>query len=128
MKRYKLACVMYGLRDSTGDDKVMAEIPAVPGRRVWGNTPVKTLHILGGLAEAFTQPCEERGLELPTALVEAPVQTGEVTVTAWPTGNLRASYADSTAGLNGKGVATTRLGYTWTMMRQTQNPTGAAPA
>ena len=69
-------------RASTEDDKDMAEIPAVPGRRVWGNTPAQTLYILGGVAEAFTQPCEERGLGQPTALVETPVQTREVTVTA----------------------------------------------
>ena len=82
MKRYKLACVMYVLRDSTGDDKYVAEIPAVPGRRVWGNTPAQTLYILASVAEAFIQPYEERGLGLPTAPMETPVQTREVTVTA----------------------------------------------
>ncbi len=82
MKRYKLAYVMYEPADSTEDDKYMAEIPALPGCCAWGDSPAETLYILEGMAEAFIQSYQERGLGLPTALVERPVQTGEVTVTA----------------------------------------------
>lgn len=81
MKQYKLSYTMYEPSEETGD-KFMAEIPALPGCRAWGDTPAETLYILEGVAEAFIQSYQERGLGLPTALVETPVQTGEVTVTA----------------------------------------------
>ena len=82
MKRYKLAYVMYEPADSTEDDKYMAEIPALPGCRVWGDTPAETLYILEGMAEAFIQSYQERGEPLPAGVVAKPVQTGEVTVSA----------------------------------------------
>ena len=82
MKQYKLAYVMYEPADSTEDDKYMAEIPALPGCRVWGDTPAETLYILEGMAEAYIQSCLEHGDLLPPGVVATPVQTGEVTVTA----------------------------------------------
>ena len=82
MKRYQLAYVMYEPADSTEDDKYMAEIPALPGCRVWGDTPAETLYILEGVAEAYIQSCLEHGDPLPPGVVATPVQTGEVTVTA----------------------------------------------
>ena len=82
MKQYKLAYVMYEPADSTEDDKYMAEIPALPGCRVWGDTPAETLYILEGVAEAYIQSCLEHGDPLPPGVVATPVQTGEVTVKA----------------------------------------------
>ena len=82
MKQYQLAYVMYEPADSTEDDKYMAEIPALPGCRVWGDTPAETLYILEGVAEAYIRSCLEHGDPLPPGVVATPVQTGEVTVTA----------------------------------------------
>ena len=46
----------------------MAEIPALPGCRVWGDTPAETLYILEGMAEAFIQSYQERGEPLPAGV------------------------------------------------------------
>ncbi len=82
MQQYKLSYVMYEPGDSTEDDKYMAEIPALPGCRAWGDTPAETLYILEGVAKAFIQSYLEHGEELPTGVVATPVEVGEVTVTA----------------------------------------------
>lgn len=73
MNRYNLSYVMYDPSESTEDDKYMAEIPALPGCRVWGDTPAETLHILQGVAEAFIQSYRERGIELPDEVKAAEV-------------------------------------------------------
>ena len=77
MNRYKLSYVMYDPSESTEDDKYMAEIPALPGCRAWGNTPAETLYILQGVAEAFIQSYQERGLELPDGVQATPMCFGE---------------------------------------------------
>ena len=85
MNRYKLSYVMYDPSESTEDDKYMAEIPALPGCRVWGDTPAETLHILQGVAEAFIQSYLNRRNELPPGVVGTPVEhspAGEMTVIA----------------------------------------------
>lgn len=85
MNRYNLSYVMYDPSESTEDDKYMAEIPALPGCRVWGDTPAETLHILQGVAEAFIQSYRERGIELPDevkAAEVAPLKIDEVVVIA----------------------------------------------
>ena len=84
MKQYKLSYVMYEPSEEM-NDKYMAEIPVLPGCRAWGDTPAETLYILEGVAEAFIQSYQERGIELPPEIVAAPVklrEVGEVTVTA----------------------------------------------
>ena len=50
MKLYKLSYVMHDPSESTEEDKYMAEIPALPGCRAWGDTPVETLDILQSVA------------------------------------------------------------------------------
>ena len=85
MNRYKLSYVMYDPSESTEDDKYMAEIPALPGCRAWGDTPAETLHILQGVAEAFIQSYLDHGDELPPGVVATPVElspVGEMTVIA----------------------------------------------
>ena len=85
MNRYKLSYVMYDPSESTEDDKYMAEIPALPGCRVWGDTPAETLHILQGVAEAFIQSYRDHGDKLPPGVVATPVDltpVGEMTVIA----------------------------------------------
>lgn len=80
MGQYKLAYVMYEPCEDM-NDKYVAEIPALPGCRAWGDTPEETLYILEGVAEAFIESYQERGEPLPLGVVAAPVAVGEVTVT-----------------------------------------------
>ena len=85
MKLYKLPYVMYDPSESTEDDKYMAEIPALPGCRAWGDTPAETLDILHSLATAFIESYAEWGQELPPEVVSAEVGStavGEMLVSA----------------------------------------------
>lgn len=75
MNRYKLSFIMHEPGEDT-EDKFMAEIPALPGCRAWGDTPAETLHILEGVAEAFIQSYLEHGHPLPVGVVTSPVITG----------------------------------------------------
>ena len=43
----------------------MAEIPALPGCRAWGDTPEETIETLQSVAAAFIEIYEENGEELP---------------------------------------------------------------
>ena len=52
MKHYKLRYVMHDPSEDT-EHRYMAEIPALPGCRAWGDTPEDTLDILESLAAAF---------------------------------------------------------------------------
>lgn len=84
MNRYKLSFVMHDPGEDT-EDKFMAEIPALPGCRAWGDTAAETLHILEGVAEAFIQSYLEHGNPLPAGVVTSHVVAGkidEVTVIA----------------------------------------------
>ncbi len=54
MKHYRLRYVMHDPSEKT-EDKYMAEIPALPGCRAWGDTPVDALDILQSVAEAFIE-------------------------------------------------------------------------
>ena len=65
MKAYKLQFVMYNPSESTEPDKYMAEIPALPGCRVWGDTPEDTIEILQDVATGIIETYNERGYELP---------------------------------------------------------------
>ena len=53
------------------EDKYMAEIPALPGCRAWGDTPEDTLDMLESVAAAFIEINSERGYELPAEVVSA---------------------------------------------------------
>ena len=77
MKRYKLSFVIHEPSEDT-EDKYMAEIPALPGCRAWGDTPAETLHTLEGVAEAFIQSYLEHGHQLPVGVDATPVVTGQV--------------------------------------------------
>ena len=65
MKAYTLQFVMYDPSESTEPDKYMAEIPALPGCRVWGDTPEDTIDILQDVATGIIETYNERGYELP---------------------------------------------------------------
>ena len=67
MKHYKLRYVMHDPSEET-EDKYMAEIPALPGCRAWGDTPEDALDILQGVAAAFIESYIDHGDELPPAV------------------------------------------------------------
>ena len=71
MKTYKLRFVLYDPSESTEPDKYMAEIPALPGCRVWGDTPSDVLDILQDVAAGIIETYMERGYELPDAVKNA---------------------------------------------------------
>ena len=75
MNLYKLNYIMYEPSEDT-EDKYLAEIPAMPGCRAWGDSPAETLHILEGVAEAHIQSYLEHGHPPPAGIVAAPVLTG----------------------------------------------------
>ena len=64
MKHYKLRYVMHEPSEDT-EDKYMAEIPDLPGCRVWGDSPEEALDILQSVAAATIEVYMERGYELP---------------------------------------------------------------
>ena len=77
MNLYKLNYIMYEPSEDT-EDKYLAEIPALPGCRAWGDSPAETLHILEGVAQAHIQSYLEHGHPLPAVIVTTPVLTGTV--------------------------------------------------
>ena len=64
MKRYRLDYTLYDPALSTEPDQYMAEIPALPGCRAWGDTPEETIEVLQSVAAAFIDIYEENGEEL----------------------------------------------------------------
>ena len=64
MKRYELRYVMHEPSEDT-EDKYVAEIPALPGCRAWGDTPEDALDILQSVAAAFIESYLDHGDELP---------------------------------------------------------------
>ena len=71
MKAYKLQFVIYDPSESTEPDKYMAEIPALPGCRVWGDTPEDTIDILQDVAAGIIETHIERGYDLPDEVKKA---------------------------------------------------------
>ena len=82
MKLYKIRFVMHKPSEDT-EDKFMAEIPALPGCRAWGDTTTQALENLQSVAAAFIESYREWGDELPaeveSTLIET-VTTSEVLV------------------------------------------------
>ena len=64
MKHYMLRYVMHDPSEET-EDKYLAEIPDLPGCRVWGDTPEEALDILSSVAAATIEVYIDRGYELP---------------------------------------------------------------
>ena len=79
MKRYKLSFVIHEPSEDT-EDKYMAEIPALPGCRAWGDTRAQALESLQGVATAFIESYRDRGEPLPekveAAIVDAQQHEG----------------------------------------------------
>ena len=74
MKHYKLRYVMHEPSEDT-EDKYMAEIPALPGCRAWGDSPEDALDILQNVAAASIEVYIERGYELPTEVQASLIDT-----------------------------------------------------
>ncbi len=64
MKLYRLPIVMREPSDET-ENKYLAEIPALPGCRAWGDTSAEALEILQSLAAAFIESDRDNGDPLP---------------------------------------------------------------
>ena len=64
MKVYKLPFVISG-PDPDGERLFMAEVPALPGCRAWGDTAAEALENLQSVATAFVQSHQEWGHVLP---------------------------------------------------------------
>ena len=76
MKGYRLDYVLYSPELSTEPDQYMAEIPALPGCRAWGDTPEDTIDALQSVAGAFIDLYEEQGEELPAAVLAGRTDAG----------------------------------------------------
>ena len=76
----RLAAVLYELSESTEPDKYMAEVPALPGCRAWGDTPEETLSILQDVAQAFVDSYVDCGQELPASIVTSSAGSRELVV------------------------------------------------
>ena len=74
MKHYKLRYVMHDPSEDT-ENKYMAEIPALPGCRAWGDTPEDALDILQSVAAAFIESYLDHGDKLPSEVVSALVDS-----------------------------------------------------
>jgi predicted RNase H-like HicB family nuclease len=76
MKLYRLPLV---LREPGEDneDKYVAEIPAMPSCRAWGDTAAEALENLQSVATAFIESYMSRGDPLPTEVETAASETTE---------------------------------------------------
>ena len=87
MKLYKLPIVLYEPCEET-EYKYMAEVPAFPGCRVWGDSVGEALDFIRSMAETFVDSYLDRELSLPEEVElriyepGGPVIHGEIIVTA----------------------------------------------
>jgi len=58
------------------DNKYLAEIPALPGCRAWGDTAAEALENLQSLATAFIESYRDKGDTLPADVEAAVLTTG----------------------------------------------------
>ncbi len=78
LKLYKLSYVMHDPSEET-EDKFMAEIPALPGCRAWGDTPAETLEILKSVAAAFIESYADGGDEMPPEVSSSLIESDDAT-------------------------------------------------
>ena len=64
MKLYKLSLVIHQPSEET-EDRYMAEVPALPGCRAWGDTPTEVMENLQSVAGAFIDSYRVNGDPLP---------------------------------------------------------------
>jgi len=75
VKLYRLPFVMHEPGEET-DNKYLAEIPALPGCRAWGDTAAEALENLQSLATAFIESYRDKGDALPADVEAAVLTTG----------------------------------------------------
>ena len=85
MKLYRLQYVVRTPGPEDEPDKFIAEVPALPGCRAWGDTPAQALEILQSVAAAFIELAHERSEPLPPQVESAAIDVdgaaeGEVLV------------------------------------------------
>lgn len=73
MQLYKLPFVLRSPSEDT-EDKYLAEIPALPGCRAWGDTAAEALGNLQSVATAFIESYRDRGDPLPAEVAQAVVK------------------------------------------------------
>ncbi len=64
MKLYRLSLIMHEPDEST-EGKYLAEAPALPGCRAWGDTAAEALENLQSVATAFIESYRSKGDPLP---------------------------------------------------------------
>lgn len=64
MKLYKLPIVLYEPSEDT-EYKYMAEVPALPGCRVWGDSVGEALDYIRNMAETFLDSYLDRDIPIP---------------------------------------------------------------
>ncbi len=72
MKSYRFPCTVRRPSKET-EDKYLAEIPALPGCRAWGDTRAEALDYIRSVAVAFLESYEENGDDLPPDVLAAEV-------------------------------------------------------
>ena len=75
MKLYRLPFVMHEA-DEDGEGKYMAEVPAFPGCRAWGDTAAEALENLQSVATAFIESYRDKGDALPPEVEATSLETG----------------------------------------------------
>ena len=70
MKLHRLPLMMYEPSENT-EGKYMAEVPALPGCRAWGDTAAEALENLQSVAAAFIESYRSRGDSLPPGVETA---------------------------------------------------------
>jgi len=70
MKQYRLPVIMHQPNEDT-ENKYMAEVPALPGCRAWGDTPSEALENLRSVASEFILSYKEHKQRLPKEVEEA---------------------------------------------------------
>ena len=72
MKSFDFVCTVRRPSKET-EDKYLAEIPALPGYRAWGDTRAEALDYIRSVAVAFLESYEENGDDLPPDVLAAEV-------------------------------------------------------
>ena len=75
MRLYRLPFVMHTPSEAT-EDKYMAEIPALPGCRAWGDTAAEALGNLQNVATAFIESYSNSGDPLPSEVQGVSLEAG----------------------------------------------------
>lgn len=65
MKFYKLPLLMHEPSEDT-EDKYLADVPALPGCRAWGDTATEALENIHSVAAGYIESYKSKGDPLPT--------------------------------------------------------------